>query len=73
MSNANKVREIIATAKAAGAIAMNDEIIADVRAATGFTRQLARAYVKGNWDKAQAQVQVEEQTKAQVQAQAQKN
>ena len=52
MSKANAVREIIAAFRNAGNTEINDTLITDVITATGHKRQLARAYIKGNWDKA---------------------
>lgn len=50
MTKASKIREIIAKARAHGAA--EETVIQKVMDQIGFTRQLARAYVKNNWDKA---------------------
>jgi hypothetical protein len=48
-TKADKVREMIATAKANGVEAK--DLIASVVTELGFSRQLAKAYIDGNWNK----------------------
>lgn len=52
-SKAHRVREIIAAAKAQG----QDQVsVIPAVMGVGFARQLARAYIKANWDRAEAAV-----------------
>lgn len=53
MTKAKQVRELIAKAKAKNTDA--EALIAKVVATFGFTRQLARTYIKSNWDKVEAE------------------
>jgi hypothetical protein len=55
-TKAKQVRNIIANAKSAGY--EMEAVIQEVMAATGFRRQLARAYVNNNWDKVETLVAV---------------
>ena len=66
MSKAKQVREMIAQAKARNEAA--DTLIAAVMAQFGFARQLARAYVKNNWDKVEAAVLVQQAVAKQARA-----
>ena len=52
-SKAQRVRDIIAMAKANGG---SHESVIPAVMGLGFARQLARAYIKSNWDRAQAAV-----------------
>jgi len=51
MKKSELVRNMIRDAKVAGAVEADDAFIKAVMAATGHTRQLARAYIKNNWPK----------------------
>ena len=53
-SKAQRVRDIIAAAKSNG----QDQVsVIPAVMGLGFARQLARAYIKSNWDRAEAAVQ----------------
>ena len=55
MTKAQQVREMIALAK--GRNEALETLIQPVMQQFGFARQLARAYLKNNWDKVEAKIQ----------------
>ena len=54
MTKAQQVRAMIAQAKALQQTA--DDLLTQVMTELGFARQLARTYLKNNWDKVEAAV-----------------
>jgi len=54
MTKAQQVRSMIAQAKALQQTA--DDLLTQVMTELGFARQLARTYLKNNWDKVEAAV-----------------
>jgi hypothetical protein len=58
MSKSDLVRALIAASKTEGNTSPGDTLITQVMTECGFGRQLARTYVKNNWDKVEAFVAV---------------